>query len=105
MNNRKVVMAMVNGELCIDPSDVEKVDLNSIKEKLKEKYGNEIKINIAPISTWMPKDGTEAIMKQAMDKMSLNGLTSDKKALKQPYRVINRRMRRAIAKAENKKRK
>ena len=91
--NRKVVMAMVNGALCIDPSDVENVDLESIKVKLREKYGNEIKINIAPIATWMPEDGTEAIMKQAMDKMSLNGLTSDK----QPYRVINRRMRRAMA--------
>ncbi len=103
--SRKVVMAMVNGALCIDPSDVEKVDLESIKVKLREKYGNEIKINVAPISTWMPEDGTQAIMKQAMDKMSLNGLTSDSKALKQPYRVFNRRMRRAMAKAENKKRK
>ncbi len=103
--SRKVVMAMVNGALCIDPSDVEKVDLDSIKAKLREKYGNEIKINVAPISTWMPEDGTQAIMKQAMDKMSLNGLTSDSKALKQPYRVVNRRMRRAMAKAENKKRK
>ena len=99
--NRKVVMAMVNGALCIDPSDVEKVDLESIKAKLREKYVNDIKINIAPIATWMPEDGTQAIMKQAMDKMSLNSPTSDK----QPYRVVNRRMRRAMAKAENKKRK
>ena len=101
--SRKVVMAMVNGALCIDPSDVEKVDLDSIKAKLREKYGNEIKINVAPIATWMPEDGTQAIMKQAMDKMSLNGLTSDSKALKQPYRVVNRRMRRAMA-ARNRKR-
>ena len=99
--NRKVVMAMVNGALCIDPSDVEKVDLESIKVKLREKYGNEIKINVAPISTWMPEDGTEAIMKQAMNKMSLNSPTSDK----QPYRVVNRRMRRAMAKAEKKQHK
>ena len=97
MNNRKVVMAMVNGELYIDPSDVENVDLDSIKEKLKEKYGNEIKINIAPISTWMPKDGTEAIMRQAADKMSTNGLFGSHEVQKQPYRVINRRMRRAMA--------
>ena len=103
--SRKVVMAMVNGALCIDPSDVEKVDLEPIKVKLREKYGNDIKINIAPIATWMPEDGTQAIMKQAMDKMSTKGLFGSHEAQKQPYRVINRRMRRAMAKAESKKRK
>ena len=103
--NRKVVMAMVNGALCIDPSDVEKVDLESIKVKLREKYGSEIKINVAPISTWMPEDGTEAIMKQAMDKMSIDGISGSYEVPKQPYRVVNRRMRRATAKAEKKQHK
>lgn len=71
---RKVVMAMIGGALHIDPSDVENVDLESVKAQLKEKFHKDIPINIAPIDTWMPTSGTEALMEEAMKEMSMKNL-------------------------------
>ena len=99
--NRKVVLAIVNGSLCIDPSDVGKVDMPSIKAQLREKYGKDIPINVAPIETWMPESGTEALMKEAADKMAEKCLIP--KMEYSPMQYNNRHARRARA-ARNRKR-
>ena len=100
--SKKVVLAMVNGSLCIDPSDVENVNLTKIKDTLKEKYGKEIPIVVAPISTWMPDCGTEAVMDLASKEMlerSIKSIGVQKPVIPQRY-SNNRHMRRMMAKAE-----
>lgn len=68
--DEKVIIAMANGALHIDPSDVSKVNLEEIKSKMKEKLGYVIPIVVAPISFWMTESGTEALMEEAVKKMS-----------------------------------
>jgi len=103
--NKKVVLAMVNGSLCIDPSDVENVNLTNIKASLKEKYGKEIPIVVAPISTWMPDCGTEAVMDLASKEMAERAIKSvdiQKSAVPERY-GNNRHMRRMMAKINRKR--
>ena len=103
--NKKVVLAMVNGSLCIDPSDVEKVNLTNIKTTLKEKYGKEIAIVVAPISTWMPDCGTEAVMDLASKEMlerAIKSIGAQKSVIPQRY-GNNRHMRRMMAKISRKR--
>ena len=90
--DRKVIMAMVDGTLCIDPSDVGRVDIQSIKVKLKEKYGEDVPVKVAPITSWMTESSTETLMREAMDKMSTKGLEC---AYTKPYVANNRHNRRA----------
>jgi len=103
--SKKVVLAMVNGSLCIDPSDVEKVNLAGIGAALKEKYGKDIPIVVAPISTWMPDCGTEAVMDLASKEMmerSIKSLGVQKSVAPQRY-GNNRHMRRMMAKINKRK--
>ena len=67
--SKKAIIAIIGGELYIDPSDVEKLNTPELKKQLREKYGDAIKVNIAPIKDWMPASGTEALMKEAMAEM------------------------------------
>ena len=90
--DRKIIMAMVDGTLCIDPSDVGRVDIQSIKVKLKEKYGKDVPVKVAPITSWMTEISTETLMRDAMDKMSTKGLEC---AYTKPYVANNRHNRRA----------
>lgn len=62
-------MAVINGELYIDPSDVEQLNSLELKKQLRRKYGKNIKVNIAPIKDWMPASGTKALMKEAIADM------------------------------------
>ena len=59
---RKAIVAMINGSLYIDPSDATK----EMIEKLQAKIDKSVKIVVAPIQSWMPESGTEALMNQAM---------------------------------------
>lgn len=93
--SKKVVLATVNGVLCIDPSDVGKVNLVDIKARLREKYGTDIPVNVAPISTWMPDCGTEALMEEAMQKMAAKCLENGPKMVYNPLSYNNRHARRA----------
>ena len=61
---RKAITAMINGSLYIDPIDAARVNLDVIKEKAKITFKRDIPIVVAPIQTWMPKSGTEAIMNE-----------------------------------------
>jgi len=70
MADRKAIVAIINGAICIDPSDVEKVDIEKIKEEAKKACKQSLEVRIAPIQEWMPKSGTEAIMNEAMKKFS-----------------------------------
>ena len=106
--DKKVVMAMVNGALCIDPSDIDKVDLKATSAMLKEKYGHEIPIKVAPISTWMPDCGTEAVMDLAAKEMHEKAIRNIEASKNYNYMIPNgnnRRKRRAMARAEKKRKK
>lgn len=104
---RKVVMAMINGALHIDPSDVENVDLESVKAQLKEKFHKDVPINIAPIDTWMPQSGTEALMEEAMKEMAMKNLIcriNKPVPISIPYQGDKRQIRRMqMREAMNKK--
>lgn len=102
---RKVVMAMIGGALHIDPSDVENVDLESVKVQLKEKFHKDIPINIAPIDTWMPTSGTEALMEEAMKEMVAKCLENGPKMVYSPLSCDNRHARRARERELKKRRK
>ena len=67
--SKKAIMAVINGELYIDPSDVEQLNSPELKKQLRRKYGKNIKVNIAPIKDWMPASGTKALMKEAIADM------------------------------------
>lgn len=93
--DRKVILAMVDGTLCIDPSDVGRVDIQSIKVKLKVKYGKDVPVKVAPIASWMTESSTETLMREAMDKMSTKGLKGLECTYTKPYVANNRHNRRA----------
>lgn len=103
--SKKVVLAMVNGALCIDPSDVGKVNLVDIKTRLREEYGTDIPVNVAPISTWMPDCGTEALMEEAMQKMTAKCLENSPKMVYSPLSYNNRHARRTRERELRKRRK
>lgn len=71
MANRKAIVAMINGSIHIDPSDVYRVDLNKIKAQAEKITGSPVSVTIAPINQWMPKSGTEALMKQALKDLGI----------------------------------
>lgn len=66
MTNRKAIVALINGCICIDPSDAERVDMDKIKAEALKALGKPVNVVIAPINEWMPKSGTEALMNEAM---------------------------------------
>lgn len=97
--SKKVIMAIVDGVLCIDPVDLDEVNLETIKDKLREKFGKDITIKVAPISTWMPQNGTEALMENAIKKMDAKALMASQR-IEQHTMYNNRHARRAMAKTK-----
>jgi hypothetical protein len=91
--SKKAIIAIINGELYIDPSDVDKLNAPELKKQLREKYGEAIKVNVAPIKDWMPASGTEALMKEAMEEMALAIAAKDVKS--EPI-MLNRKARRRL---------
>ena len=91
---------MINGELYIDPSDVDTLNVESFKKELYKRYGTNIKVNIAPIKEWMPASGTQAIMNEAIRDMSTKGLIG-KPVPQQPI-FMDRRTRKMLNKQKRK---
>lgn len=91
--SKKAIIAIINGELYIDPSDVEKLNTPELKTQLREKYGDTIKVNVAPIKEWMPASGTETLMKEAMEEMARAVAAKDVKS--EPI-MLNRKARRRL---------
>lgn len=91
--SKKAIIAIINGELYIDPSDVEKLNTPELKAQLREKYGDTIKVNVAPIKEWMPASGTETLMKEAMEEM-VRKVTP--KETNSEHIVLNRKARRRL---------
>lgn len=75
---RKAITAMINGSLYIDPMDAARVNLDAIKEKAKLAFKRDVPIVIAPIQTWMPKTGTEAIMNEVKKDLGIYGTKKHK---------------------------
>lgn len=98
--SKKTIIAIINGELYIDPSDVEKLNTPELKKQLREKYGDTIKVNIAPIKEWMPASGTEALMKEAMEEMARTIAAKDVKS--EPI-MMNRKARERMLNLFNKR--
>lgn len=90
--SKKAIIAIINGELYIDPSDVEKLNAPELKKQLREKYGDTIKVNVAPIKEWMPASGTEALMKEAMEEIVRK--VTPKETNSEP--MLNRKARRRL---------
>ena len=93
--SKKAIIAIINGELYIDPSDVKKLNTPELKKQLREKYGDTIKVNVAPIKDWMPASGTEALMKEAMAEMVRK--ITPKETNSEPI-MLNRKARRMLNK-------
>ena len=91
--SKKAIIAIINGELYIDPSDVEKLNTPELKTQLREKYGDTIKVNVAPIKEWMPSSGTETLMKEAMEEMVRK--ITPKETNSEPI-MLNRKARRKL---------
>lgn len=91
--SKKAIIAIINGELYIDPSDVEKLNTPELKTQLREKYGDTIKVNVAPIKEWMPASGTETLMKEAMEEMVRKA--TPKETNSEPI-MLNRKARRRL---------
>ena len=91
--SKKAIIAIIGGELYIDPSDVEKLNTPELKKQLREKYGDTIKVNIAPIKDWMPASGTETLMKEAMAEMVKKITPNETKS--EPI-MLNRKARRKL---------
>ncbi len=91
--SKKAIIAIINGELYIDPSDVEKLNTPELKTQLREKYGDTIKVNVAPIKEWMPASGTETLMKEAMEEMVRK--VTQKETNSEPI-MLNRKARRRL---------
>lgn len=91
--SKKAIIAIINGELYIDPSDVEKLNTPELKKQLREKYGDTIKVNVAPIKEWMPASGTETLMKEAMEDMVRK--ITPKETNSEPI-MLNRKARRRL---------
>lgn len=75
---RKAITAMINGSLYIDPIDAARANLEAIKEKAKLVLKHDVPIVIAPIQTWMPKTGTEAIMNEVKKDLGIYGTKKHK---------------------------
>jgi hypothetical protein len=72
MANSKAIVAFINGNIYIDPSDVSRVDIEKIKSKILEQLGSkEVSVIVAPIYQWMPKSGTQALMNQALKDLGI----------------------------------
>ena len=91
--SKKAIIAIIGGELYIDPSDVEKLNTPELKTQLREKYGDTIKVNVAPIKEWMPASGTETLMKEAMEEMARAIAAKDVNS--EPI-MLNRKARRRL---------
>lgn len=103
MVNRKAVVALIDGRIYIDPSDVSNVDIEKIKAEAKKALGrNDIEIVVKPIATWMPAVGTEALMNQALKDLGIH----DKKVkpIGNDSVVMQTRNMRRIAKKKHGKR-
>ena len=94
MTGKKAIVAMINGELYIDPSDANILNTESFKKQLYARYGTNIKVNIAPIKEWMPASGTKALMDEAIRDMSTKGI-SPKPVPQQPI-IMNRKARKIL---------
>ena len=72
---RKTIMAIINNALYIDPSDADKVNIETIKDKAFKAIGQRLDVVVRPINEWMPSTGTEALMKAAAEEVipSLTG--------------------------------
>lgn len=68
---RKTIMAIINNALYIDPSDADKVNIESIKEKAFSAIGQRLDVVVRPINEWMPSTGTEALMRAAAKEIAL----------------------------------
>ena len=71
MTNRKAIIAMINGVVHIDPSDMERPNIEVIKQKVKETFKKDVPIVVAPIQTWMPASGTQALINEAMKDLGI----------------------------------
>jgi hypothetical protein len=71
MANRKTIIAMINGVVHIDPSDMERSNIEVIKQKVKETFKKDVPIVVAPIQTWMPASGTQALINEAMKDLGI----------------------------------
>ena len=69
---------MINGSLYIDPMDAARVNLDTIKEKAKLALKHDVPIVVAPIQTWMPKTGTEAIINEVKKDLKIYGTKKHK---------------------------
>ena len=65
-NKRKAIMAIINGSLYIDPADASRENINELKEKAFKSIGKIIPVIVSPITQWMPKSGTAALIKEVM---------------------------------------
>ncbi len=62
---------MINGAVHIDPSDMERPNIEVIKQKVKETFKTDVPIVVAPILTWMPASGTQALINEAMKDLGI----------------------------------
>ena len=69
---RKAILAVINGNIHIDPSDVGTVNIEVIKSQIFKATGKTVGVKIEPIKKWMPISGTEALMKEAIKDMNLH---------------------------------
>lgn len=70
MVNRKAIVALINGCIYIDPSDVEYANMDKIKAEALKALGKPLEVVVAPINEWMPTSGTKTLMDEAMKSFS-----------------------------------
>ena len=89
---RKAIVALINGCIHIDPVDVPSVDMEKIQAEAIKALGKPVKVVVAPINEWMPESGTQALMKEAMDKFVPHVLPNPKNVMNyiQPSRNARR---------------
>lgn len=71
MMNRKAIVALIDGNIYIDPSDVNRVDIGRIKAEAFKVTGKPVEIKIAPLQQWMPSSGTKAITNEVLKDLGI----------------------------------
>ena len=79
MTNRKAIVALINGVIHVDPSDVNRVDIGKIQAEALKVIGKPVPIKAAPLQQWMPSSGTEAIKKEVLKDLGIGNYKHGKK--------------------------